>query len=61
MGAWYMRQNEESDNDSEKSFICERCVEAMKGIVKLAEELTFYDQLEAVKFLLFGGQIKCRW
>ena len=32
-----------------KSFICEQCVEAMKGIVGPAEEITFYDQMELVK------------
>ena len=35
-----------------KGFICERCVEAMKGIVKPAEELTFYDQVETVKIFV---------
>ena len=31
-----------------KGLICERCLEAMKEIVKPAEELTFYDQVEPV-------------
>ena len=42
-----------------KGLICKRCVEAMKGIVEPAEELTFHDQVELLKFLLLGGQIKC--
>ena len=37
-----------------KGFICERCVEAMKGLVERAEELTFY-KVELVKFLSLGG------
>ena len=27
-----------------KSFVCERCVEAIKEVVKPDEELSFYDQ-----------------
>ena len=42
-----------------KGFICERCVKAMKGIVKPSEELPFYDQVELVKNFLLGKQIKC--
>ena len=43
-------------------FGCERCIEAIKGIVESAEELTFYGQVELVKsFLLLAGQIKCHW
>ena len=38
-----------------KDFVCERCVESMKGIVKPAEELTFYDQVELVKSLTYLG------
>ena len=38
-----MCQNEESDFDSGNGFICERCVKAMKEIVELAEESTFYE------------------
>ena len=33
-----------------KCFVCERCVEAIKGRVEPAEKLTFYDQVELVKF-----------
>ena len=36
-----------------KDAICEVGVEAMKGIVEPAEELTFYDQVEQIKKLLF--------
>ena len=38
-----------------KGFICERCVETMKGIIKPAEELTFYDQMELVKSFSYLG------
>ena len=29
-----------------KGFVCEQCVEAMKGIVEPKEELSFYDHVE---------------
>ena len=32
-----------------QGFICKRCVEAMTGIIKPAEELTFYDQVKLAK------------
>ena len=41
-----------------KGFICERCVETTKRIVKPAEELTFYDQMELVKsFCNLGNRL----
>ena len=52
-------QNEENDFDSDKDFICERCVETIKGIVKPAEESTFYEASE--EFLLLKGQTICQW
>ena len=42
----------------EKGFICERYVEAIKGITEPAEELTFYDQVELVKsFCCLGNRL----
>ena len=38
-----------------KGFICERCSEALKGIVEQAEELTFCDQVEFVKSVKSEG------
>ena len=34
---------------------CERCVEAMKGIIKPAKKLTFYDPVELVKSFCYLG------
>ena len=39
----------------EKEVNCERYAEAMTGIVKPAEEFTFYDQVELVKNSCFLG------
>ena len=50
-----MYQNEESDFDSGKRFVCERCVKAMKRTVKTAKELTFYDHVELVKSFCYLG------
>ena len=34
---------------NQESFVCERCVKTMKGIVKPNEKLLFYDQVEFMK------------
>ena len=38
-----------------KGFICERCVEPIKGIVAPAEELPFYDQEKLQKNFCYLG------
>ena len=40
-----------------KGATCERCVEAIKGIVEPAEEPTFYGQVEQVKSFCYLGNI----
>ena len=44
-----------------KGFVCKVCVDTMKGIVKPGEEISFFDQVDFVKFLLFGGQVERQW
>ena len=35
------------------NFVCERCIEAMKGIVEPNEELSSYKQIDFVKSLCY--------
>ena len=44
-----------------KGYVCERCVEAIKGIVEPDEEGSFHDQVELVMsfcYLERGGRLK---
>ena len=45
-----------------KEFVCERCVEAIKGVVESYEEVSFFDQVEFVMSFCYLGQAECqRW
>ena len=43
-----------------KCFACELCVYTKEGIVEPGEELSFFDQVDFVEFLSFGGQAECQ-
>ena len=44
-----------------KGLVCGLCVCTKEGIVEPGEELSFFSQVDFVKLLLFGGQIKRQW
>ena len=44
-----------------KGFVCELCVYTKEGIVEPGKELSFFDQVDFVKLLLFGVQVERQW
>ena len=44
-----------------KGFVFELCVDSKKGIEEPGEETSFFDQVDFVKNLLFGGQVERQW
>ena len=53
-----MCKNEEGDFNSGKGFVCELCVNTMKGIVEPGKEISFFDQVDFVKCFCYLGD---RW
>ena len=50
-----MRENEKSDFNSGKKYVCELCVYTKEGIVEPGEELSFFDQVNFVKSFCYLG------